>query len=254
MSDELELQTPPEDIGAEGAETEGESSTPEPETQESQEPDTQQERTGVQSRIDELTARRREAERDREYWREMAMRGIPQEQPRQSQVQQDLSEPKSSNFEEYDQFVSAHAKWAKDSAKRELMAEFSQTQKQQTINNFNDRGRSKYGDYDDMVGSVPISEFTAEVLVGLGDGGVDLAYYLGKNPDTAKRIYGMSPERQAYELGKLEGRLKPPPQRTTTNAPKPTSPVGGKELPSKKLEDMDIEEYKAYREKQLYGR
>lgn len=243
--DEFEgASSPPEPDGfEEPSDDGGEASEPEGEAP-------QEKKKGASDRIRELV-------HQRNSWREVAMQGGKQAQPEPMpppQTDQTKPRPELDNFETFEEYNLELHKWNREEAKRELRVELQQMHYEQTVGDFNRKGETKYADYVEKVGSIPISNTTAKVLVSLGDLGVDLAYHLGKNPEMAQRIYRMPTEMQAMELGRLEAQLKPPPQRNKTNAPKPTSPVGGKEIPSKKLEDMDYEEFKAFREKQMYGR
>ena len=74
----------------------------------------------------------------------------------------------------------------------------------------------------------------------------DIAYYLGQNIPEARRIASLSPIAAAREIGKLEARFSGPPQKTTTKAPVPTNPVGGKETVPKNYEDMSEDDAGAY--------
>lgn len=250
MSEEMEV-TQVEEQTAPDAEIE-ESSPSQPEAEQTAQETTvePEPKDNVQKRFDELTYKRREAERERDYWREQAMRQAQPEQqpqPQQPQGYADLPEPKSEDFETYDAFVDARADWrAQVNLRRYMEQQQAQTQKQ-SIQSWREQGRSKYGDWNEVfTQELPISVEMGATIMDSPQGH-DLAYYLGKNPQEAYRIANLPAHRQAYELGKLETKLAAPPQKTKTNAPAPTSPVGGKEVPAKKPEDMDYEEYKAWR-------
>ena len=79
----------------------------------------------------------------------------------------------------------------------------------------------------------------------------EIAYFLGKNQDISAHIASLNPVAAAFEIAKLETKFagpNPPAQKSTTKAPEPTSPVGGGETPPKKVENMSMEEYAAWRE------
>lgn len=230
----------------------GESSTPEPEGEETtpqETPETQENR--VQKRIDELTYKRREAERERDYWREAAMRQQPEKAPSQPQTQgyPDLPEPKSEDFDTYDQFVDARADWRTKVNLRQYLDQQTNQSIQTAKKNWNDQGRSKFTDWDEVFNhdGVPITDTMGKAIMD-SSAGHELAYYLGKNLNEAAKIAGLPAHRQAYELGKLEVKLSGPPQKTKTSAPASTAPVGGKEVPAKKPDDMTLAEYTAWRE------
>src|SRR5574343_292465 len=257
MEQEEILQTTGEEIPAMDAVTEGESSTSEPESAEVEtSADTELTQTdkkpgGVQKRIDDLVRQREDERREAEYWRAKALQQQPiQEQPKQPTVFPDLPEPKSDQFETYDDYVDARADWRAKVNLRQFQADYQSQQRNQTLDKFHEAGKGKYADWDETFNrpDVPVSQMMSEVMLDSPQG-TELAYYLGKNPGEARRIASLPMHRQAYELGKIESKLAAPPQRTKTNAPTPTSPVGGKEMPTKKPEDMSYEEYKSWREK-----
>lgn len=253
---EEEVISSVEETTALPAETEGESGTPEPEEVEetsletSEELEPEKKSKGVQKRIDELV-------REREEWKRQAQ-DLTQIYQRQSHVTPevkptetvfpDLPKPRSDQFETYDDFIEAVADWKAETKIRQVRVEQQQVSQAQTLTNWHQKAREKYADWGEkFTNSVNISPVMGEVLLD-SPNGIDLGYFLANNPAEATRIFQLPPARQAYELGKLENRMMQPKQKTTTNAPTPTSPVGGKEIPSKSPENMTYEEYKSWRE------
>lgn len=214
----------------------------------------------AQERIDEVIYRQREAERERDYWREQALQGAHQKEPSQPQEPQgyvDLPEPQEDDpkYQTYGEWVKDHHKWSQQVAHRQWQEEQRQHQFFQRRDTWRAKAEAKYPDLAEVFRpDLPVTREMGEIIMDMGDTGADVAYYLGKNPHELFRLSQMDPRRQALELGRLESKLSVPPQKTKTNAPSPTSPVGGKEVPAKKMEDMSYEEFKAMREKQLYGR
>ena len=108
--------------------------------------------------------------------------------------------------------------------------------------------REKFADYDAVTRNpnVAISPIMAEIIKD-SEIGPDLAYHLGKNPAESARIAGMSPNRQAVELGKLEAAIAAPkPAARVPAAPiKPVSGIatGGTKDPG----SMSLSEYRAWR-------
>lgn len=255
--EEILSQEPAEPEAAEPEETE-DSGTSEPaeteETAESTEPENQEPaessrpRKGVQSRIDQLV-------REREEWKRQALQGVqlqmPEPQTAEASSYPDLPKPDIDQFDTYDGWVEAMTDWRFQVNARKSKEVYQRQAFEQHKNAWHQEAETKYDDWYDVFGSnntLTISDIMADVLMN-GDNGIDVAYFLGKNPKEAKRIFNLPPSRQAYELGKLEMKLSsnPPPQRNQTKAPKPTSPVGGKETPAKRPEDMSYEDYKAWR-------
>ena len=140
-----------------------------------------------------------------------------------------------------------------------------QTQAQQTefekrrqgFQDFMGTAQTKYADFDRVLGSVPLNDMTLEAIID-SDIGAEIGFFLGKNPDEARRIFKLPEKKMLREIGKLEARLSTPPPKpnTSTNAPPPISPVQGEGALTgpKKLEDMNEEEYVAYMDKKEFGR
>lgn len=120
------------------------------------------------------------------------------------------------------------------------------------IDNMLEDGRDKYDDWDDIVttdaAKLPISTAMAKALVD-SEVGVDLTYYLGKNPNEAKRISKLPPARQYREIVKLEalfGASQPGGAKQITTI----KPVGANSKGTSMAKDpskMGYDEYKAWR-------
>lgn len=91
--------------------------------------------------------------------------------------------------------------------------------------------RTKYPDFDSVVFN-PQTPFSREVAsyVASSDKGVDVAYYLGKNPDVARQLaetFAQSPSAGFIALGRIEGRVSAPSGKSASKAPKPAPIVSG---------------------------
>ena len=115
-------------------------------------------------------------------------------------------------------------------------------------------------DYRDKVYSATlrISKPMANVFRSVEDG-PELAYYLGNNPDVARKLSGLSGEQAGYELGLIKANLsqvketvKPP---KVTKAPPPTPKIkAGNAGMAKDPADMSDNEFRKWREKQIAAR
>jgi hypothetical protein len=195
-------------------------------------------------RIDELTRLRRDAERDRDYWREFAMRSTPKDEPKAPGE-------------------TAPTELAREEVRRLLAEERLKAAEEARTKSFQAREREfskTVEDYAEVAHYAPISREVAELVKEL-DGGPEVAYYLGKNPDVAERISGLSERAAAIELGRLEVRLaaerekvkakpvtKAPAPPPTIDASEPGVRVKATEPESDKL---SIEEWTRLREKEL---
>ena len=90
---------------------------------------------------------------------------------------------------------------------------------------------------------------TRDMVIAMSDAdnAGDIAYFLGKNTDEAKRISKLSTIAQAKEIGKLEVKLvRSPPAKKQTSAPDPIEPVGGGDATDKAVEDMEFSEFEVH--------
>lgn len=223
----------------------------------------------ARDRIAEVIAERN-AERERtkaaadaaEFWRKKAL-GEP-DAPTETTAAK--PPPKLADFEyDHDRWADAHAKWTEDqvemraqAAAQRLLEQQSQTNAQRTvIQQFESREaefEKTHPDYRAVTGDPRLAEFatpTIAQVMAVSEHGPALGYHLATNPEELVRISRLSPLQQAQALGRIEATLSkaPTPAKKTvsiTRAPAPPSPVGGA-VPSKKLEDMDINEYMASR-------
>jgi len=90
---------------------------------------------------------------------------------------------------------------------------------------------AKYPDYYEMINKEVFSSTLQAALLESQD--TELAYYLGKNENIAKKISGMNPNEMQRELGRLEIKISGL-GKQPSNAPDPISPVGSSEGAHKK--------------------
>lgn len=242
---------PPEPGAEPGAEPKGVEPTPgepEPEPELELEPEPGEgakRKTGAEKRIDELTAKRRQAERDADYWRNEAMKrgGEPPAKP-DEKTPETLTRPKpeESQYETFDKYNEALVDWKIEQKEVGREAARSKTDQQERSAKFQEKlneGFEKHEDFREIAlnPNVPINQNMVDALFD-SDHAADIAYHLGQNPQEARRIASLSPIAAAREIGKLEARFSGPPQKTKTKAPDATKPVGDKEAIPKKYDEM----------------
>lgn len=200
---------------------------------------------GVQKRLDELTRLRHEAQRQAEYWREMAMRSLPQDTPPAPSAN---GRPTLEQFDfDTERHAEAVAEWKVTQLLSEREAQQEAARKQQTIQQKLDEARKKYADFDDVALDVPLSQAVIDALPALDNAG-DVAYWLGSNPDDASRIARLSPAQAAIELGRISERISRPASPAPRNVPPaPIKPVTGNSGAMKAPEEMSMAEYIAWR-------
>ena len=209
----------------------------------------------ARERINELTKRAHEAEREAQRWREAAERKTA-----------DPSEkPNPDKFGSYDEYVEALADWKADQrvaesfkrrdAERSQAAEARAAEaKAQAWAERQSEFREATPDYDAVVGksAVQIAPHVVDTLLD-SESGPELAYHLAKRPETVKRINALSPLSAARELGRIEATLSSPaaPQiKPASKAPAPITPVRSSAPAAVDLASANMDQYIAARRKQ----
>lgn len=214
----------------------------------------------IQKRIDELTRARHQAQRERDYWREVAHEVMAAFEDSQGLTPSAMPDPEKYATEP--EYYDALDDWTEADGvispqEQALLAAYQQAQEQQAMAVLAEleKGRAKYPDFDAVVMNpdLPITEAMLGALEG-SDKAVDVAYQLGKNPEAAKQLAMLPPLVAAKELGKIEARLEgsapgEAEARRLTRAPEPIRPVGNAEIVNKNPERMSNEEYRRWREK-----
>lgn len=169
---------------------------------------------GVQPRIDELTRKRHEAEREAAYWRGVATQG--KAQPSADSKPAAPDKPTPDKFSDYAEFVEALADWKADQrisqaleAREANAAEKRQAEtRSQTWAQRQDAARAAVADYDDVIGAAetPVAQHVAEALLE-SEHGPALAYHLAKNPAELQRLNSLSAREADRTIGRLEERL-----------------------------------------------
>lgn len=245
---------------------------------------------GFSGRIDELTQNWREEqrtrqgiERDRDYWREQALRNQQQPQQRESERPSDQpGEPKLKTLADFKYDEQAYGEYilgeAEKAAERKLdgfRKEATESEQRETRERsrreFDGRIESfkkaeKITDFDVAFrdprdGGPTITDAMAETIMAAEDGPA-LLYHLAKNPQLSADIARMTPLQQAREIGRLESKLAKPAVPKVSGAPPPAPRIDGAATGgsvSAKADSPDSDklsdaEWAKAREKQLAGR
>ena len=213
-------------------------------------------------RFAKLTAQREDekrlretAERDREFYRELALKGqTPKAEEIKPEPKPALVAPKIEDFETYDEYLDAALDYR---VQQKFEAKTVATVQEQEFTKIHTRfveGAGKFkekaADYDQSVGNPAFVQSPALFEAVLSsDIGPALAYHLSKNLAEVDRLNKLSPVLVAREIGRLEERLTPPTPKVVTQAPKPLKPVGGNDTDKvqKDPKDMNMDEYAASR-------
>jgi hypothetical protein len=217
---------------------------------------------GIEKRMSELTAKRREAEARAEA-AEQRLAELTAAPADSTDV-----EPTLDAFDSYDQYVKAQARWearqefkAQQRSNAEAGRNAAQGQREEVLKaGFAaqvEDARTKYTDFDAVAfnPNVPVTAAMQAAILE-SDMSADVAYHLGKNPDVAFRLATMSPIAVAREIGRIEQTiLSTPAVVKATQAPDPISPVGQRSANVQKDPDkMSDAEYFAWRKSQKSAR
>jgi len=209
----------------------------------------------ARERINELTKRAHEAEREVQRLREASER-----KPAES-----AEKPIPDRFGSYDEYVEALADWKADQrvaesfkrrdAERAQAAEARAAEaKAQAWAERQSEFREATPDYDAVIGksAVQVAPHVVDALLD-SESGPELAYHLAKRPETVKRINALSPLSAARELGRIEATLSSPaaPQvKPASKAPAPITPARSSAPAAVDLASANMDQYIAARRKQ----
>lgn len=213
---------------------------------------------GVQRRIDRAVREKYEAQARAKMLEERL--AALEQQVRPSSPKTDDSEPTIDKFDNFDQYVSAKAKWI---AKQELQSTLAEREKQtaaeresaarqKTVESWTAKvakATADLPDFEDVIASsdVPMTEVMQQAIME-SDIGPKVAYFLATNPEEALKIANMPPVRAVAALGRLEERLEnQKPVVKPTSAPPPIEPVGTRAAVRKDPGKMSDAEYAKWR-------
>jgi hypothetical protein len=226
---------------------------------------------GVGKRIDELTRLRRDAERERDHWRDLHLRSQPQPPPKAESQPDKAKTLADFDYDEgrFQSYIFEQAeKRSVEAARRELRAEKESEARERRKTTFASKASDfakTVSDYDSVVRNpdLPITAEMAEAIQDSEDGPA-LAYHLGKNPKIAESIAQLPPYAAAREIGKIEARLaferEKAKEKSVSKAPPPPPKVEGNDSPvSIKVDTADSDtlsddEWTRRRNKQLERR
>jgi hypothetical protein len=248
--------------------------TPAPQKTDSQDPDEhlKKARGGFQRRIDELVREREYERSEKQKLLELFAKtqSAQQAPPTQVSPKADDGMPNLDNFDDYGKYLSAVARHEARQEHAALRKQEEETQaktrhetvvadqhrrmveKQTTLKTMTEAAEKKYPDFFDKVFNqspdvMPITPIIGEAILE-SDIGQDVAYYLATHTSEAQRLAKLSPTAALREFGKIEASLI----TQQSSAPKPISPVGGKQVSSDAISDSDdMATYIAKRNKQL---
>jgi hypothetical protein len=221
-------------------------------TQAEQDVKTEAEKSFTQAELNEIIQKEKakaEAKAERralKAYRETMERFAP---PVQQQTQQPKSDrPTQADFANVDDYVEAMSEW-KMSQRDQIAEQQRQQQHAQTLvsktENYYAEAQKIPGFDREAFDELPLTRAIAEALIE-SDAPAKLMAHMSAHPEEVERIAGLSPARQAAEIGKLETKLASVPK--VSNAPAPIKPIGSKgSATNSDPSRMSMEEYAAKR-------
>lgn len=261
MSDAIvaDETVPEETVEAEATtteETETEQSSEESTSEESESSESSPEpkKDAVQDRIDELTKKFRDAEREAAHWRDKA-----NEQPApKPEVNLDVKTLADFDYDEakYQEHVTNQAKQAALKLVNDTHQHESAAVKQQQFSAKEAEYAEKNEDYYNVTRN-PSAVLTKEMLdiAQESDNGPALLHHLGKHQTVALHLSSLSPLALAREMGILEAKLNTPIDTLVTKAPAPAPKLkGAKNEVDKDPMKMSDAEFTKWRRKRIAKR
>lgn len=187
-------------------------------------------RRSVQERIDAVTRGRREAERERDYWREQALNRAEPDRAFEPEAADDPSAYFDPTDPDHVRALAAEeARAAFAEIAYQAQAEQAEAQAIQAWDARQQAFAREAPDYFDVLHATewPCSEVMAEAI-RTSDEGAAVAYHLASNPDEARRIARLPQLAQIREIGRLESHLgRSPAINSFSQAPRPPAQIRG---------------------------
>ena len=229
-----------------------------------QTPEAKPERTFTQAELNKIVqkekaqeSRRAEKLAEARYRAEFAEREL-QAIRQASQPKQPEGEPKLDQFQDYESYIKAYAKFEAKQLFEAHKAETQQAYQQQSVQQQAaqraqsimpkvEKAAEKYDDFHDVATSFNAPQAMQEAMLESDIPG-ELYYHLGSNPAELNRIASLSPIKQVAAILALEAKLKAPP--AVTKAPPPIVPTIGQSSVKKATFDLPWKEFVKQRRKE----
>lgn len=164
-------------------------------------------------------------------------------------------EPKLDDYAEYSDYMRALVQFEAKKLRDEEKAQESIAKRQESLNQTLAKGRAKYEDFDADFAEIRraplVSQAVAEALTD-SEVAPDLVHYFADNPQELQRISLLPAYKAGKELAALEAKYTTPqkPARSTSAAPPPPVPVGGRGVPVVDESKLSDEEWAAQKRRE----
>jgi hypothetical protein len=205
----------------------------------------------AQERIDEITWKFREAERQANYWKKLAS-----EEPRPAKEEAEstdiLARPVIDNFETTAEYEDALFGWYdKKRVDADKVKAHTKTVKE-NIGVFNKNAaefKKTHKDFSKVIEAPVFTDTMRNVLFTM-EGGPEIAYHIAKNPQVGSEFGKLSPTQQIFKIAEIRNEIKlAHSTRTITGASEPIEPVGDTGHQEKDPDKMTTEEWMAWNKK-----
>ena len=204
----------------------------------------------AQERIDEITWKFREAERQANYWK-----GIAEEEPpaeKEKKPADSTDRPVLENFETATEYEDALFGWHDKKKADADKAESHTATVKKNIGVFNKNAaefKKTHKDFNKVIEAPVFTDTMRNVLFTM-EGGPEIAYHIAKNPDMGELFGKLSPEQQIFKIAELRNEIKLAHNtRTITGATDPIEPVGDTGQSEKDPDKMSTKEWMAWNKK-----
>ena len=235
---------------------------------------------GFQKRIDKLTKDRADAKKERDYWRDLAMKNDqkPPEQskaPEKKETKPTDGKPNKDDFPTHEDYLEALTDWKADQKIDEKLASRDAKAKQDNLRAEMEKSKKAHldrvdafkkthEDFNDVLQDIADFRLSSSLERALleSDNGPELMYEFAKNPAELERINALDPAAQARALGRFESSfqkasqakekedakeveakaetIEAKPKPKISKAPPPIKPVGSKAGNPKTIWDEDM--------------
>lgn len=177
---------------------------------------------GFQKRIDKLTKDRADAKRERDYWRDLALKSDqkPQlESKAETKKETAIADgrPNKDDFRTHEDYLEALTDWKADQKIDKKLADRDQQQKQDSLRAEMEKSkkahrdrvdafRKTHEDFNEVLEDIADFRLSSSLERALleSDNGPELMYEFAKNPAELERINALDPAAQARALGRFE--------------------------------------------------
>lgn len=226
---------------------------------------------GFQRKIEKLT-------QEAEFWREQALKNPQKQSDSRETRPTEEKVPKLDDFDSYDEYVRADARYQARQEVKKTLDERDQTarheslkaEKAKRIEGYHERentARERYADFDDVVSGsdAPMTEAMRDAVLE-SDMGPEVVYYLAQNPEKAAAMTKMGVTALNREVGRIEAMIEKQPSESEaapqnsdkrpTKAPAPIKAVntGTAKTGETYRKDMSQQEFNAMRARQEAAR